>query len=472
MYLLLGCGDFGFALASKLRGKHEELAIVERETNKVDQLKELGYRALKGDFTRPEVLRQAGIERSEVVLILTSNSKTTERALGAINQLKLEVGIDPIVVARVTDRVEVLGLSELGATEVVSTSEALADSTFERFRELRERIKERQLRELLRKIKGKMAIILQTNPDPDSIASAMALRHYARAFGVDSDIIYDGHIGHQQNRSLVNLLNIGLIHADEVKLDKYDAHALVDVSTHGNCALPKTIRPTIVIDHHLIASEEVEANYQDIVEVGATATILANYLRYAGIELDEPLATALAFAILTDTLNFTRGATDLDFSTLEHLHPLINTELLHRLQSPPLSADTCDVLRRAIKSSRIKRGYLITNVGEIKDRDTIPQAADYLLRHEGVLTSLVYGYNKNAVHISARTRDVRLHIGKLLKEIFGRIGSAGGHPTAAGATIPLKEFEKQKSKKALRGAIDRAVGRKFWETVGAFKTKR
>lgn len=471
MYLLLGCGDFGFALASKFK-QHGELVIVERERSKVDQLLDLGYQAIQGDFTRPEVLRRSGIERAEVVIILTSNSRTTERTLGAINQLKLEAGIDPMVVARVTDPSEAPGLSKLGADEVIPTSEVLADFTFRRFRELRERVKERQLRGLLKRVRGKMAIVLQTNPDPDSIASAMALKYYAKTFGVDSDIIYDGHIGHQQNRALVNLLNVNLIHADDVKLDKYDAHALVDVSSHGNCALPKTIRPTIVIDHHSVTSEEVEADYQDIVEVGATATILANYLRYAGVELDEALATALTFAILTDTLNFTRGATHLDFSTLEHLLPLVSTELLHSLQSPPLSADTCDVLRRAIKSSRIKRGYLITNVGEIKDRDAIPQAADYLLRHEGVMTSLVYGYDNDAVHISARTRDVRLHIGKLLKEIFGRIGSAGGHPAAAGATIPLKSFGKQKNKKALRGAVDRAVGRKFWETVGALKTTR
>jgi nanoRNase/pAp phosphatase (c-di-AMP/oligoRNAs hydrolase) len=472
MYLLLGCGDIGFTLASKLKDKGADLTIVEQSASKVDQLKEMGYDAVKGDFSKPEILKRAGIKRAEVVLILTTDSKATERAIGAVNQLKLELKIDPIVVARVVDVMEAPEVKKLGATEVIPSSEILADFTFKKFRELREMIKEKQLRETLRGIRGKMAIVLQTNPDPDSIASGLALRHYARSFGVESDLIYDGQIGHQQNRALVNLLNIELIHADGVKLDKYHAHALVDVSTHGNCALPETIIPTIVIDHHSATSEEVRARFKDVVNVGATATIMANYLRYAGVEFDESLATALAFAILTDTADFTRGATHLDFSTLEHLLPMVSTDLLHKLQSPALSSDTCDVLRRAIRSSRLKGGYLISNVGEIKDRDTIPQAADFLLRQEGALTTLIYGFDKDSVHVSARTKDVRLHIGKLLKNMFDKIGSAGGHPTAAGATIPLRVFGKQKNKKALRGAIDRAVGRKFWVTVGALKSAR
>ncbi|MCD6248684.1 MAG: NAD-binding protein [Hadesarchaea archaeon] len=465
MYLLLGCGDVGFILANKLREQGAEVTIVDKSQAKVEQLRGLGYDAVMGDFTKPETLKRAGIASAEVVLILVKDIETTELTFGAINQLKLELKIDPVIVARVTDVAEAQDLKKLGATDVIPVSNVIADYTFQKFRELRQLIKEKQLREILRGVKGKMAIVLQTNPDPDSIASGMALKHYAKTFGVESDIIYDGQIGHQQNRAMVNLLNVELIHADGVDLNEYKAHALVDVSTYGNCALPETIVPTIVIDHHSVA-DEVEAKYKDIIDVGATATILTNYLRYAKVELDESLATALAFAILTDTADFTRGATHLDFSALEHLQPMIDTELLYKLQSPPISADTCDVLMRAIRSSKIRSGYLISNVGEIKDRDALPQAADFLLRREGVLTTLVYGYDDNSVYLSARTNDVRLHIGKLLKDMFGKIGSAGGHPTAAGGTIPLKAFGKLRGKRALRGAIDKAIGRKFWEKVG------
>lgn len=473
MYLLFGCGDIGFALANKLRENEEEVQIIEKDEEKVKQLKEIGFEAFQGDFTKTEDIEKTDIKKAEVVLVLASDSKTIEKTLGAINQLKLDLEINPIVVARATDSILEPEIRSLGADDVIVVSEVFAEYIYDRFQEFRERIKERQLRGLLTDLEGKLAIVLQDNPDPDSIASGLALQAYSERFGIESDLVYSGRIGHQQNRALVNTLNAQMIRAEEVDFEEYSAYALVDVATHGNCSLPEKIKPTIIIDHHSAISGRAEAEYEDIVKVGATATLVTNYMKYAETEIDEPLATALVFAILTDTMNFTRGATHLDFKTLEYLLPLISNELLQKFQSPPLSADTLEVIRKAIRSSRVKGGYLISNVGEVKDRDAIAQAADYLLRREGALTTLIYGIEGDSVYISGRTTDVRLHIGKLMKELYEDIGSAGGHPTSGGGRIPLDAFDASKdNKKALRGAIDRAVGRKFWKTVGALKSER
>ncbi|GAI11928.1 unnamed protein product, partial [marine sediment metagenome] len=51
------------------------------------------------------------------------------------------------------------------------------------------------------------------------------------------------------------------------------------------------------------------------------------------------------------------------------------------------------------------------------------------------------------------------------------IGSAGGHARMAGAMIPLKAI-KAKSKRVLKRAIDRQVGRKFFEVVGVTKPSK
>lgn len=473
MYLLFGCGDLGFALAEKLREEEEEVQIVEKDEGKVKQLKEIGFEAFQGDFTKTEDIKKADVEKAEVILILVSDSKTVEKTLGVINQLKLDFEIDPIVVSRATDSMMKSEMDSLGADEIIVTSEVFAEYVYEKFQEFRERIKEKQLRSLLEGIEGKLAIVLQDNPDPDSLASGMALQDYSEPLGVESDLIYSGRIGHQQNRALVNTIEARMIKAEEVDFQDYEAYALVDVSTHGNCSLPERISPTIIIDHHSAVSNRARAEYEDIAKVGATATLISNYMKYAEREISESLATALTFAILTDTMNFTRGATHLDFRTLEYLLPLISNELLQKFQSPPLSADTLEVIRKSIRSGRVKGGYLISNVGEVKDRDAIAQAADYLLRREGALTTLIYGIEGDSVYISGRTTDVRLHIGKLMKELYGDMGSAGGHPTAGGGVIPLDYFEESKeNKKALRGAMDRAIGRKFWETVGALKSER
>lgn len=471
--MLFGCGDLGFTLANKLLENEEEVEIIDKDEEKVRQLKEIGFDAYRGDFTKSEDIKKAEVQRAEAILILTSNSETTEKSLGAINQLKLDLEIDPIVIARAPDSIVKSEIKNFGADEVIVTSDVFAEHTHDKFQEFRERIKEKQLRNLLEGLEGKLAIVLQDNPDPDSIASGLALQAYAEPLGVESDLIYSGQIGHQQNRALVNTLTAEILKAEEVNFGDYEAHAMVDVATYGNCPLPEEISPTLIIDHHSAVSNRAEAEYEDVVKVGATATIISNYMRYAEREIDEGLATALTFAILTDTMNFTRGATSLDFSTLEYLLPLLSNDLLQKFRSPPLSADTLEVIRKAIRSSRVKGGYLISNVGEVKDRDAIAQAADYLLRREGALTTLIYGIEGNSAYISARTTDVRLHIGKLMKDIYGNLGAAGGHPTAGGGEIPLEAFDESKeNKKALRGALDRAIGRKFWTTVGALKSER
>ena len=129
------------------------------------------------------------------------------------------------------------------------------------------------------------------------------------------------------------------------------------------------------------------------------------------------------------------------------------------------------MLARAIKGSKLKGGYLITNVGEVKDRDTLPPAADFLLKREGVQTTLVYGICGNAVCVSARTNDIAIHLGQTLKQAYGEIGSAGGHARMAGAMIPIKAI-KAASKKVLKRAIDRQVGRKFFEVVGVTRPSK
>ena len=472
MYLLLGCGDVGLATANELKESGAEITIVDRDPKRVRWLKEMGYNVVEGDFSSQETLRNAEIARAEIILLLTSNYRDIERALVAIDSLKRQLDIDPVIVARVEDDSDVERLKRVGVTEALPSSQILAGSVFSKASELEMMMREKKLRAMLKQIQGKVAIVLQTNPDPDAIACGMALKYYLKTFGLDADMIYDGGIGHQQNRAMVNQFGLELITADKVKFDSYAAHALVDVATHANCSLPKEIEPTIVIDHHAVPSAEVKARYVDVTLVGAASTLLTNYVKYAGVNVDSPLATALAFGILTDTADFSRGATTLDFKAFEFLLPKVSSDVLNKIQHPAHSPDTLDVLSRAIKASKVKGGYLISNVGDVKDRDAISQAADYLLQREGVITTLVYGVVKDTIFVSARTNDVRMSIGEVLKSTFNEIGSAGGHAEMAGAQIPVKALGKQTDKRSIRAAMDREIGVRFLEAVGVVKPRQ
>lgn len=472
--MILGCGDVGFSVASMLKERGADVAIVDRDAKTVERLGRMGYQTHLGDFGVPDVLKDAGFEKAEMILVLLRNFDSTQTALGSINRLREELKVDPVVVVRVSDEAEVMEAKRLGASDALPTYQLLAKFAVGKLEELKMMAKEKKLRSLLQReaSRRKMAIVLQTNPDPDSIASGVALKLYAKGFGFDADLIYDGIVGHPQNKALLNLLGLQMHEASTVNFRDYEMFALVDVATHAYCALPADIVPvpTIVIDHHTVPSGEVKAVFYDITPVGAASTLLTNYLKYGAIEVDKATATALAVGILTDTLYFTRGVTSLDMDSFEYLVTLADKDILRTLFSPIFTADALDIMVKSVRAAKISGNYLTSYVGEVKDRDLIALAADFLLNREGVNTSLIYGVVEGNVYVSARTKDVTLHIGQVLNKAYSQMGSAGGHPSMAGATIPLSFFKVPKEK--LKKEVDRAVRDRFLEAVGVLKPKR
>jgi nanoRNase/pAp phosphatase (c-di-AMP/oligoRNAs hydrolase) len=111
-------------------------------------------------------------------------------------------------------------------------------------------------------------------------------------------------------------------------------------------------------------------------------------------------------------------------------------------------------------------GYLFSDVGYVRNRDALPQAADLLINLEGVNTALVYGITETAIIISARNRDLRLHIGNVFSEAFGEIGDAGGHANMAAATIPLRYFARVSDKEALLTLVIGQILERFSDIVG------
>jgi nanoRNase/pAp phosphatase (c-di-AMP/oligoRNAs hydrolase) len=134
--------------------------------------------------------------------------------------------------------------------------------------------------------------------------------------------------------------------------------------------------------------------------------------------------------------------------------------------SPSLSQETIDVLGKAISNRQLVSGYLFSNVGYVMNRDSLPQAADLLITLEGVNTVLVYGITDTAIVVSARNRDIRLHIGNALAEAFGDIGDAGGHPNMAAATLPLHYFGRVEQKADLLNIAIAPILQKFKTLVG------
>jgi nanoRNase/pAp phosphatase (c-di-AMP/oligoRNAs hydrolase) len=287
-----------------------------------------------------------------------------------------------------------------------------------------------------------LGIVCHDNPDPDALASALALKHAAKDAGIaDVGILYSGTISHQQNRAFVNLLEVDLVAFTPEQLASYDLLAFVDHSVPGrNNEVPPDTPVDIVIDHH--PATDVEARFVDRrEEVGATTTILTEYLRELSLAVDEPLATALLFAIRRETLGLLRGVTSAEYEAAEFLHPHVDSSLLRELVNPPLTPATVDAVGRAIENREIRSACLVSNTGRTTERDALPQAADYLVDLENVTTAVVAGIIEGTIHLSARSIDPRIHVGSLLAEAFGDVGSAGGHSDMAGGQVPLGLFK-------------------------------
>lgn len=300
-----------------------------------------------------------------------------------------------------------------------------------------------QLQELLGE-GSELDIVCHNNPDPDCLASALALGRIAASAGIDKrQIFYSGDISHQQNRAFVNLLDIDLKPFDPATLQERASDSLlafVDHSIPGaNNTVPEGTAVDIVIDHH--PAENIEARFVDHrEEIGAAATILTEYVRALDVDPDDVLTTALLFAIRRETLNFLRGATREEYDAAGYLHDHADHDLLRRMSAPSVTGATLDAISTAIDNRSINGAVLISHVGRTTERDAVPQAADYLATLEGVETVIVFGIVKTAVHLSARSPDPRVHVGNVLRETFEDVGSAGGHHDVAGGEIPLGLF--------------------------------
>ncbi len=334
---------------------------------------------------------------------------------------------------------------------------------------------ERLLRVLEQIRGGRLAIFLQTNPDPDAIACGLGLQKLGEHVGVTSALYYGGRIGHHQTRAMVNLLEIQLERmegpdvASKIMADAAGT-ALVDAAVAARYnILPRDVKPTIVIDHHEVEGK-APGDFVDIrPEVGATCSLVSGYLADLGIEMETGLATALLYGIRADTHQYLRNFSEEDLRAVNFLTPLADLALVEAIEHPPMSKETVDVLGRAIRNREPRGSYVVSSAEFISDRDALPQAAEMLIKEEGVETALVFGISESQVIFSARTRDPRVNLASVLAEAFGA-ESTGGHHAMAGGTIGLGFFQGTQSRAELLALTTEAVKRRFFDAVGAIES--
>ncbi len=320
-----------------------------------------------------------------------------------------------------------------------------------------------KLVELLRG-KRSLLIVMQDNPDPDSIAAAAALRRIANTLSdVQCSIAYGGVIGRGENRAVCGYLGLNFRAMDEVDPSKFDTIALVDTQpAAGNNSLPAGRLPDIVLDHHPLRNETRGVAFTDVRRrYGAVSTILVEYLGELGITPDPPLATALLYAIRSDTQDLGTEAVQADIDAAEALYPLANTRMLSAIQRGRVPRAYYRSLATALDNARVHGNSIVADLEDVDNPDMMGEMADLFLRHEGIEWVLCFGVHDAKLLLSLRTSQSGRRAGEVMKRIVSRIGTGGGHATAAGGQVPLKKgtrAEREHRHRTIRDRFLREAG--------------
>ena len=335
----------------------------------------------------------------------------------------------------------ILSTIDVEGAEIVSIEDLTTSAIQDRLRSIDRR---QGAREVLRRLEAghnsKVLIVCHDNPDPDALASALAVQRLVERRGLTGRIYHGGLIEHHQNRAMVQLLGIEttrLIMGWEIADVLAAADAVVAVDFHqpgANNVLPKDHVPNVILDHHAVG--DLPAADVAIVhpEFSATSSLVASLMTALDAEMDAVLATALAFGIRTDTLGFSRGVSPADLRALSWLNAWVDHELLRQIEAPPRSREALAAFAEALASMTLEGGVLLAPLLHLPNRDALAQVADFLLATEGVDTVVVYGPRQGRVILSARTRNPDLHLGRTLAGRFPE-GQAGGHRSLAGGQI-------------------------------------
>ncbi len=277
-------------------------------------------------------------------------------------------------------------------------------------------------------------ILIYGNPDPDSLASAWALRELMRHYSKAPPIRYTGEVGRLENQTMIESLHIPVKPLAHRDLPSADLVALTDCQPEffDSIELP---RCDVVFDHHPRKSHR-KYPFSDIrPECLATSSILTEYLQHASIEPNPRMATALYYGIQTDSWHLQRPPTPVDSAALRFLEQKINMNLLRRIEFSSYSLERLDYFAIALIKLRNAKGVLYSHLGPVPYPDVCVQIADFLIRVKDAKWALVSGAAGRKLVVVFRCDGHRKHAGKTAEAAFGAIGSAGGHRTTARAEV-------------------------------------
>ena len=311
-----------------------------------------------------------------------------------------------------------------------------------------------RLRRFYDQFAGDDHVLIVINADPDAIASAMAVKRLLWRKVSSVTISNINVVVRPDNLAMIRLLGVSLVHIDEIDANSFNRFVIVD-SQPDHHEIMARFTPDVIIDHH--PDTGVQAPYVDIrPKYGATASIMTEYLRSAGIKPSAKLASGLFYAIKTDTSNFERQTLIEDVRAFQFLYRHTNIHLARKIEQSELRIDFLKYFKTALESRRMRKGRIFAHLGRVVNPDVCVLIADFFMRVNTVNWSIISGFYDKKLVLVFRNDGLRKNAGTVAKESFGHIGSAGGHKSMARAEIALAD---------LKGVVEHKDNKKFLNWV-------
>jgi nanoRNase/pAp phosphatase (c-di-AMP/oligoRNAs hydrolase) len=404
------------------------------------RLHDAGVQVVAGDPRRTDTFVKADLGPSTCVIIEDNGRRGLRKILEAVRDaggtLTYVLGVGAAATGRRADEfhhdfpdVSYLSMSELfGGPLLTEFSRSLTRARVQQY--------QRYFSDA-----DRVLIMLHNDPDPDAMASGLALRNILRRTKTTAILGAIQGVTRPENLRMVNLLDIHVETVSAQSLKDFDRIAMVDVQPHYFGGLMD--RVDLVIDHHpeqpgyTAVFKDVRADY------GSTSTILTEHLRAVDVNISERTATAMLYAIKSDTLFFNRQANRVDLEAFSYLYPLADAALIRKMEGAEITLERLDYVMKAYRAGTLVDQVFCAFLGATPREDFIPYVADFFLQVEDVKWTVIAGVVNDTLIISVRNLGYTKNAGEFVRRFFADIGSAGGHRAMAKAVMPMRAFREK-----------------------------
>src|SRR5499426_1796404 len=401
------------------------------------RLQEAGVTVVTGDPRRTETWVKADLGPSTCVIIEDNGRRNPKKILEAIRDaggtLVYVLGIGTTATEKRADEFH----DEFPDVSYLSMSELFGGPLLTEFSRSLTRARVQQYQRYFSDGE-RVLIMLHNEPDPDAMASGLALRNVLRRTKTTAIIGAIQGVTRPENVRMVNLLDIHVEPITIASLKEYDRLAMVDVQPHYFGDLIE--RVDLVIDHHP-EQPGYTAVFKDIrPDYGSTSTILTEHLRAVDVNISERTATAMLYAIKSDTLFFNRQTNRVGLEAFSYLYPLADAAMIRKMEGAEITLERLDYVLRAYKDGTLSDQVFCAFLGALPREDFITYVADFFLQLEDVKWTIIAGIVNDSLVVSVRNLGYSRNAGEFVRKYFADIGSAGGHRSMAKAVVPLRAF--------------------------------